>query len=254
MLSPDELTKLSNKGLIAKIVVLREYCQLILLTNLTTHTQASHFVFKGGTAIRFLFDGHRFSEDLDFTVQDLTPDKAGKIIESIINDITDAGDRTLKLLKTLSGKSYRLTWKTPLLDQPITIKIDLSFRENVQLVKTSLLKSVYPVINTNYIYHLDKSEIVAEKVRAIMHRQKGRDLYDLWYLLSMQADFDENLIIQKMAFYQETYSKLALQERMKSFPQDIFVNDLAPFLSKKDRDQLPSLYLVIQDYLKQKLV
>jgi predicted nucleotidyltransferase component of viral defense system len=253
MLSPDELTRLSNKLQIAQYVILREYCQAIIISSLYRETQASSFIFKGGTAIRFLFAGNRFSEDLDFTVQKLTQAEAGKVIESAIKRIADAGERQLKSLKSVAGKSYRLTWKTPLLPTPVTIKLDLSFREKVFSVHTSILSSLYPLLNTNYIYHLDKSEIVAEKVRALLHRTKGRDLYDLWFLLSMQAEFDENLITQKMAFYHETYSKPQLLERLHAFPQNIFESDLAPFLGKTDRAHLPTLYPVIQDFLKQKL-
>lgn len=253
MLSPDELTKLANQQVIAQYVVLREYCQAVILQSLSAHPKASHFIFKGGTAIRFFHHGHRFSEDLDFTLIGLEPNQAEVVITQTIAQVQDAGTRSLKPLKTLAGKSFRLTWQTPLLPTPITIKLDLSFRESVIEPTFSLLQSIYPLLSQNYLHHYTAKEIVAEKVRALLHRHKGRDLYDLWFLLSMQTEFNPDFINQKMNFYQETFSLKSLLNRIITFPTDQFVSDLSPFLGKKDRDPLPTLLPIIQTYLASRL-
>lgn len=250
MLNPNDLVKISNQSHISQAVILREYCQVVMVISMTTHSLAHHFYFKGGTAIRLLLDGNRFSEDLDFTVIDLEPDAAGQAIEAMIGSIQDVGTRSSKPLTTLAGKSYRLTWQTPLLSTPITIKIDLSFRESVLEPMTSVIRTNYPVIATNYVQYLSKNELVAEKVRALLHRTKGRDLYDLWFLLSIQAEFNPDLINRKLSYYQETFNPSQLKDKITTFPKDKFITDISPFVGKPDRDHLPILYDVIQSYLK----
>lgn len=253
MLTLDEITTRANKLQISPMVVIREFVQLLFLNHLSRSDQNGHFYFKGGTAIRFIYKGIRFSEDLDFTVIDLDPDKTTPVVEKVTRDINQEINTVIKPLKTLAGKSFRLFVNTPLHPQPIPIKIDLSFRESVLQPSKSVIVSDYPLVFTQLTYHYYSAEILAEKVRALMHRHKSRDLYDLWYLLSMQTEFDETLINQKFEFYHETYSKSDFLAKIKAFPQDKFIADLKPFLGKTDRDHLPTLYPVIQDYLSQKL-
>jgi predicted nucleotidyltransferase component of viral defense system len=249
MITPSELTQLAVSMQISPMVIIREYGQLLFLKYLSESDHNHHYYFKGGTLIRLLFQGERFSEDLDFTVTDLDKLQTEKDLKSITKQIAKEFTVTLKPLDTLAGQSFRLNLKTPLHPGEIYIKIDLSFRENVIYPTSSALITSYPLIFRHLVYHYSKKEIVAEKVRALLHRIKGRDLYDLWYLLSKQTEFDYNLISQKLDYYKETYDHNLLIERINTFPKDIFVRDLASFIGQSDRDHLPELYDVIQSYL-----
>ena len=48
---------------------------------------------------------------------------------------------------------------------------------------------------------MDEIEIISEKVRAIMTRNKARDVYDLWFLLKKGIKPDMGLINQKLKIY-----------------------------------------------------
>ena len=56
-----------------------EILQLILLDNLYAQSGSHHIIFQGGAALRWVYGGPRFSEDLDF-VTSLTAEEIGKIL------------------------------------------------------------------------------------------------------------------------------------------------------------------------------
>ncbi len=66
-----------------------EALQLILLDNLYAQSGSEHIIFQGGTALRWVYGGMRFSEDLDF----VTHLKAGdleKILSKIFQNTKNA--------------------------------------------------------------------------------------------------------------------------------------------------------------------
>lgn len=246
MLDINALNQLANKLGSSTYVVLREYCQAIVLSAISNHKDASHFIFKGGTCIRFLHRGDRFSEDLDFTIQNFTPEEAIKSLELMITTIHDGGEVILKPKKSIAGKTFMLTWVTPILKTDIKIKIDLSFREkDFEVVRSALTFPRYPIKADSIIYYYSSETILAEKVHAIMNRTKGRDLYDIWFLISMLTPLNLELINKKMAFFGETYQKQAFIDRLKDFPKDKFVADLNPFVTNKDRPRLAQIHDII---------
>ena len=56
-----------------------EALQLILLDNLYAQSGSRHIIFQGGTALRWVYGGMRFSEDLDF-VTSLPAEDVDKIL------------------------------------------------------------------------------------------------------------------------------------------------------------------------------
>ena len=56
-----------------------ELLQLILLDNLYAQSGSDRIIFQGGTALRWVYGGMRFSEDLDF-VTDLLKENVEKIL------------------------------------------------------------------------------------------------------------------------------------------------------------------------------
>ncbi len=253
MFTNDEITKRANKVQISPVVIYREFAQLLFLERLSQSKMNANFIFKGGTAIRLLMKGDRFSEDLDFTVTDLTSDQVVYICTSLVRQMNSEVTVSMKSTPSPSGLSLKLYIAAPFQKQTIPIKLDFSFREiSIDVIHSTIICD-YPIIFRNLCYYYSPREMIAEKVRALLHRQKGRDLYDLWFLLSMQAEFDEQLIAKKLAYYSETFSKLEFIEKIQSFPKKDFVADLLPFIGKKERDSLDTLYGVIQSYLMQKL-
>lgn len=59
---------LSQKLQISLDTVVREEYEILLLKEIFESEYGSSLVFKGGTALRLVYNSPRFSEDLDFTL------------------------------------------------------------------------------------------------------------------------------------------------------------------------------------------
>ena len=245
----DQTREISKKLKINDSVVLREYYQLLFLKELYTQKYSEHIFFKGGTAIRLIFGGDRFSEDLDFTVME-SIEEFTNFIESFFKRLIKLYGWQFKNKKAMIGETYLLTIPREGEKLGIFINLDFSFREMVKVPDKSIIETIYPVIFTSFVNHLSKEEVVAEKVRALITRNKGRDIYDLWFLLSQGATLNENLILEKLKYYEiDTLDKIALVEKIKNFGKNQFILDLRPFVPINQRDALGDFYDFVVEYL-----
>jgi len=174
-------------------------------------------VFNGGTALSFFYGSDRFSEDLDFSVQSesayLSIDNAIERLEKksnyeIVNDWEGEIERS-------SGfRRYLLRFKYGLYDS-VNVHIDCS-REKA-LIEPEL-KELSNGYYTAKIMVMKKEEMLAEKVRAIYTRQKGRDLYDLYFLaVILKTRISISLIHEKLKIYgmKERYSFASFEKKVE---------------------------------------
>lgn len=249
MISLSQLRPFARQHKTNDATVFREYLQLLFLSRLYEYSKNRQIIFKGGTAIHFIFNAPRFSEDLDFTV--VMPET--EFIESLRKTfaiLESEGGISFKARKTLAGKRFLLSATLPDSTLKSFINLDFSFREKVLEPQNSFIKSEYPVLFTSQITHMSKNEMIAEKIRAIMHRQKGRDVYDLWYLLAQGAKMDLDLIAEKFKYYDEKFVIKELIERVEGFAKADFINDLKPFVQIQERDKLGELFVYIVGFIK----
>ena len=66
MLTRTQIQRLAQRNHIGMQAQERDYLQHLLLMLLYSRSQA--LIFKGGTALRLVYRGGRYSEDLDFSV------------------------------------------------------------------------------------------------------------------------------------------------------------------------------------------
>ena len=71
MLTRPQIQRLAQRNRIGMQAQERDYIQHILLFSLYSQSQA--LIFKGGTALRIIYQGNRYSEDLDFNGPDDVP-------------------------------------------------------------------------------------------------------------------------------------------------------------------------------------
>lgn len=252
MISLSQLKPFARQYKINDATVFREYLQLLFLSRLYEYSKNQQIVFKGGTAIHLIYRATRFSEDLDFTV--VMPEK--EFTESLRKTfviLESEGGISFKQRKTPAGKRFLLSATLPDSTLKSFINLDFSFREKVFEPQNSFIKTEYPVLFTSQVSHMSKNEMVAEKVRAITRRRKGRDIYDLWYLLAQGAKLDLNLISEKFEYYNEKFSTKELIEKIEEFPKADFINDLKPFVQIQERDKLGELFTYIIAFLKHAL-
>ncbi|MGB9707474.1 MAG: nucleotidyl transferase AbiEii/AbiGii toxin family protein, partial [Microgenomates group bacterium] len=200
MMTKDQLFSLAKKYKINEVTILREYIQLYFLSRLYSFKESQMIFFKGGTAIHFLYHSTRFSEDLDFTVE-MKEKSFLNFILKFFNLLQQEEPMSFRKKKTVLGKKFLLTYKSDLVSFPVFINLDFSFREKIVHKTKSIISVDFPIIFRSYIYHPDKKELLAEKIRALLIRGAGRDIYDLWFLLSQKTEVDEELILKKLSYY-----------------------------------------------------
>ncbi len=165
-------------------------------------------VFKGGTYLKHAFGLDRFSEDLDFTVYG----------NFSINELRDAASRldAYGIEATMDKTNIddvsitcRLRYRGPLYDGSQksigNIDIEISKRKDVFLEpEWKRLFFDYPETRSVTVLGLQKEEIFAEKLRALATRRKGRDLYDVWFLLEQDVGTNKELFQKKMKVLDST--------------------------------------------------
>ena len=253
MITNEQIKLLAKKNKITESVIFREYLQLLFLQELYSQKLSRNILFKGGTALRLIYHSPRFSEDLDFTVE-LEKKEFLKFIKKVFDSLKSKELVDFKERKTVVGKRFLLTAKQSVLPCKMFINLDFSFRESVIEPQKSIIETDFPIIFTSYIYHLSQEEIFAEKIRALMTRTKGRDLYDLWYLVSQGVTFREDLVKEKLKYYHlENITRNDIRARLNKFSKKDFILDVRPFVSTDQRDKLSDFFDYLKHYLEIKL-
>ena len=171
--------------------------------------------FHGGTALRFIYDLPRYSEDLDFTLErapesydfrgylhqierDFTAE--AYTIDFKVNDkrvVNKAFVRFRGLLHELglSGHSSEVL--------AVKLEIDTNPPQGIGLATTALSRHV--PLN---VQHHDRASLFAGKLHAILQRSylKGRDIFDLWWYLSQPAWPEPNTTLLNHALEQSDWS------------------------------------------------
>lgn len=254
MLTSNQIKEFSKLLKINESVVIREYIQILFLKELYDEKYSQNIFFKGGTAIRLILGGTRFSEDLDFTV-DGNKEDFDEFVVNFFKKMERLYGFSFKKRKTIAGVKYLLTADLDSIDYKIFISLDFSFREKVLKPSRSVITTNYPVIFTSFVNHLSAEEIIAEKIRALLTRNKGRDIYDLWFLLSKNIVIDRDLVEEKLNYYDiKTFNPNQLIMKINSFSKEKFVLDLKPFVPINEREKLADFFGYTVSFLDNKLV
>ena len=145
MITKDQINVFAHRFKTNESTVYREYLQVLFLNKLYKNEKSAQVFFKGGTAIHFLFNAPRFSEDLDFTVS-LSESEFSTLINFVFKEFVKEGEFTFKEIKTITGKRFLLTANRDVLPYATFINLDFSFREKVIEPNKSTFDTTYPVI------------------------------------------------------------------------------------------------------------
>lgn len=251
MLDKETARELSQKLKIDLFTVYREYLQLLFLKYFYLKKGSEEVYFKGGTALRFLYGSFRFSEDLDFT--SLLPKTKiqiliSKSLRELANEVREV---TFKKTKSITNSfSGRLFQELPEFKFSLTVRLDLSLREKPVFPDASYIETIFPAVPYPQVSHLKIEELLAEKIRALLTRTRGRDIFDLWFILSKQIPVDWKLVNKKMALYKKSADLERVAQTIKKFPQEEIKNDLTKFLPLTHRN----LVKEIKDLTLEKLI
>lgn len=180
MLSSTQIKTLATKFQTTEYNIATEYCQNLFLSNLYRLEGSENLLFKGGTALRVVFDSPRFSEDLDFTGINLSSNFIENLIQECLNHISHIGiEVELEEAKKTSGgylSKIHFNW----LDYSPSIQIEISFRKKSYHKEVSVISSEY--LPPYSIFFLETFYLVKEKMDATLQRKKPRDFFDIYFL------------------------------------------------------------------------
>lgn len=197
----------------------KDYIITLALFLLSKH---NYLVFKGGTALAKAYNLDRFSEDMDFTVREDNLD-INSIMSDAKRELEQFGIRSeLKEINTTANsRKYHLKAEGPLyigtLNSKCKVVFDFSFRE--KLLLESNLKKINHQLNEIPLFEIrvmDLREIMAEKVRALLTRNKARDLYDLMFLVNRNVSITKEMVNRKLDYYNQKFSFNKLKPAVNS--------------------------------------
>ena len=242
MITEKEIHALSKKWQIDQVTVLREYIQILFLSHLYGLNKSSRIFFKGGTAIRLLYGSFRFSEDLDFTGALPVKDIVAVFRKAIISLKREIPEITLDDFESKKASLVsRIKYTPPKSSYPMSIHLEISVREKPLAAAESQLETLFPVSPYPIISHLSAEEILSEKIRAALKRAKGRDIFDIWFLLSKEVRINWHMVEKKMSFYGEKVTLAGLTAKIRAFPEEKLSEDLAKFLPRAQRAMIRNL-------------
>jgi predicted nucleotidyltransferase component of viral defense system len=215
MISPYNERKVHNSELL----------QVILLDSIYSTSGSQNVIFQGGTALRWIYSGMRFSEDLDF-VTNLSISK----IESILKKAFRKADRASILqfgpgTSEISRKESRqgsiklfYIFRPQAQKERIAVKIEFEplkksiLPETLKTVLrdlpsvsglTAMGKLIMPY-SSSIIISENPDELLSDKIRALYERSyiKGRDIFDIWWLsVHMKISPSWDIVSKKLRMY-----------------------------------------------------
>ena len=232
----EQLVKRNPKGVVV------EYLQHELLDSLFKNKEARSLCFIGGTAIRILQQGQRFSEDIDFDNFGLTFMQFEKALQKTCRDLEMKG--FLVECRTVERGAYHCYLRFPEIlykagisphaEEKILIRIDTERKDRLYEPRSYLLNkfNVYRLILTAPL-----SILLSQKMMALMtrKREKGRDVFDVSLLLGIvRPDFD----------YLEKYLDISKNEivdqftsRIEALDLEFLARDVEPFLFSAEQKE-----------------
>lgn len=227
--------------------VLKEYLQLKILDILFGSAYAEHLVFMGGTAIRIVHGGTRFSEDLDFDNRGLNTSDFEAMSGHISNELTLEG-YDVDIRNVFKG-AYHCHIKFPGLlyaegvsgykEERILVRIDAE-PQNYDYQPAKHLINRFGIFR--YINVVPPSLLLAQKILACLQRKRamGRDFFDVIFLMSI-TDPDYSYLQERTDIKNKQTLVKNLTKRCAELNMKALAMDVEPFLfdsSQKDRVSL----------------
>jgi predicted nucleotidyltransferase component of viral defense system len=257
MLSLKEMLPLYPQPLrVFREFILREYLQhkiLQIIFDLPDH--AEKLCFLGGTCLRIVHGNQRFSEDLDFDNTGLTEKEFDSIAAMLKTQLELDGYETE--IRTVMRGAFHCYIKFPALlfnegltghrSEKILIQLDTEpqhygFTPDRHILNKFDVFTEIPVAPLNLL--------LAQKFYAIVNRKrsKGRDFFDVVFLLSKGAKPDYRYLDLKLNINQAKPLKERVLGTCASLSMDVMAEDVSPFLFRpEDKKKV----LMFEQYLKQ---
>lgn len=200
MIEPKEINKVATEHRVNDRQIEKDYVlSWVLYAISKNEILCKALVFKGGTVLKkAYFDDYRFSEDLDFTLinEEISNDQIKEKFEKIFKFIKEEANIELRIddkkwaIHETGSPQFYIDYIGPLKGNMGSrdLKIDITRGEVLETeIETKSIFRTYSDLGeafTLQCYSL--SEILIEKMAALIGRTEPRDLYDFWYLTEVE--------------------------------------------------------------------
>lgn len=236
--------------------ILREYLQYkILQIVFEMPGQSEKLCFLGGTALRIIHGNQRFSEDIDFDNTGLTVEEFYGISECIQKKLEQEGYEIE--MRTVMRNAFHCYIKFPALlfkegltghhSEKILIQLDTE-PQHYDFTPAKHILNKFDVFTEISVAPLNL--LLAQKFYAIVnrHRSKGRDFFDVVFLLAKGAKPDYDYLNLKLKIKGATLLKQRVLDVCSKLNMKAMADDVAPFLFESTDKRKVELF---EQYLKQ---
>jgi predicted nucleotidyltransferase component of viral defense system len=209
---------------------LSELLQLQLLDNLYAQSGSEKIIFQGGTALRWVYGGMRYSEDLDF-VTDLKRPQIEKVVARTYPQVVKSclAQFGRGSAEQMIQKARKSAYKTLFVFRPETQRQRIAVRLEFEMLqnhrapqyKRFVLRDLPQVAGltaagqlvlpytSSIILAETAEEILTDKIRALFKKKylKGRDIFDIWWIVSrMGIKLNWPMLRGKLTMYQARFT------------------------------------------------
>ena len=170
--------------------IVREYFQHLFLSYLYRQKDADHLLFKGGTALRIVWQSPRFSEDLDFTGTNASIHAIESVFEKTLLGVEGEGIHVKidEAKKTSGGYFSILQFEGEGNRGEIQLGVSLRTPGKAKGETTLISSEFLPAFT---LIHLEEKILIHEKITALLTRAQPIDFYDLYFILRSRLAFKE---------------------------------------------------------------
>ena len=220
--------------------MLKEYIQLMTLDYLSSTPYVQKAVFIGGTNLRLVKGIDRFSEDLDFDCKNFSEKEFMEMTDGILLFLERSGYR----VEAKDKSNPRITaFRRNIHFPELLFELGLSgHKEERFLMKVESQDQMIayePIIvditGCGFFFPFpvpSNGVLCSMKVAAMLSRSKGRDFYDLMFLLS-QAKPDYDFLSARCGISNLQQLKIAVKERLKTVDLKVKQRDFEHLLFNK---------------------
>lgn len=203
--------------------ILKEYVQLLTLDYLSTTEHIRKMTFIGGTNLRLAKGIDRFSEDLDFDCKNLTEQEFTRMSDGVLTFLQRSGFNVKAREREKSGlKAFRRSLYFPELPFSMGISGHREARFLLKIESQDQQIPYEPVIEfikgCGFFFSFpipSEAVLCAMKIAAMLDRGKGRDYYDLMFLLS-RTEPDYPFLVSRCDIHNLAELKAAVEESLQA--------------------------------------
>lgn len=224
--------------------MLKEYIQLTILDYLSTTPFIRKLCFIGGSNLRLVRGIDRFSEDLDFDCKNLSKAEFVQMSGKVIRYLEQNGYR----VELRDKENPKLTaFRTNIYFPEFLFELGLSgHKEERFLIKikaqdqgVDYTPTVVNIKGCGYYFPLpvpSDSVICAMKAAALLDRAKGRDFYDLMFLLGQTLP-DYNFLAKRRGIESPEELKSAIYEVLERTDLNVKMKDFEHLLFNRNNSR-----------------